>query len=497
MNHDVFVSYSSKDKGVADFVVASLEGEGIRCWYAPRDIPPGGDWGNEIVAAINEASVFLLIFSGNANKSHRVLDELNLAISKEIVVLPFRIENLDPVGAMQLHLSTRHWLDAFQPSWKQYTEKLTETISAVLSGNTETLASLPSQGDREVAKRIKTRKGGWTRWLVPVVIVILLGLAAFIFGPKLWDSLMTSILPPVATTETLQIIETDEPVTPSPAVAALGSEENPIVMMYVPLEDAEFTEIDAASEEIVQSFAQENPGLRMKLLPTYNMESIKDALCNGDAQIGILDAFTYLDLSQEGCPAEARLVWSAYEDIKWGGEFLAWASNPSIQSISDLGGKVLCIPDRSSISAWVLPSLEIKAVLGDPEMVLGGIFETGSHNDVVNALYNGECDAGVAYYDVRESMVSEIPNIMENLVIIEKTTFVPQANITIANELDSTTIDKLESFFISLSMENPNLAKISGFLDETVTQKLVEVNDYYYTDLRDLFRRAGEDPSNY
>src|SRR5713101_8280389 len=50
MAHDVFISYSSKDKPVADAVCAGLEGRGIRCWAAPRDILPGSDWGAAIQA---------------------------------------------------------------------------------------------------------------------------------------------------------------------------------------------------------------------------------------------------------------------------------------------------------------------------------------------------------------------------------------------------------------------------------------------------------------
>lgn len=45
MAHDVFVSYSNKDKPVADAVIAGLENKGIRCWVAPRDITPGSSWG--------------------------------------------------------------------------------------------------------------------------------------------------------------------------------------------------------------------------------------------------------------------------------------------------------------------------------------------------------------------------------------------------------------------------------------------------------------------
>ena len=38
MAHDVFISYSRKDKPVADGVVARLENKGIRCWIVQRNI---------------------------------------------------------------------------------------------------------------------------------------------------------------------------------------------------------------------------------------------------------------------------------------------------------------------------------------------------------------------------------------------------------------------------------------------------------------------------
>ncbi|MGD8821855.1 MAG: toll/interleukin-1 receptor domain-containing protein [Anaerolineales bacterium] len=132
MTHDVFVSYSSKDKSITDSIVATMEQNNIRCWYAPRDIKPSEDWGSAISKAIEESKIFLIIFSGNANHSRRVLDETNLAIAQELTILPFRIEKLEPDGAMRLHLSSRHWLDAYDPSWQSHIKKLINTISSYL-----------------------------------------------------------------------------------------------------------------------------------------------------------------------------------------------------------------------------------------------------------------------------------------------------------------------------------------------------------------------------
>jgi branched-chain amino acid transport system substrate-binding protein len=132
MSYDVFVSYSSKDKIIADSIVAAMENNHVRCWYAPRDIQASEDWGKAITNGILKSRVFLIIFSGNANQSQRVLDELNFAISKELIILPFRIENLEPDGAMGLHLSSRHWLDAYDPSWESHIVKLIKNVSVIL-----------------------------------------------------------------------------------------------------------------------------------------------------------------------------------------------------------------------------------------------------------------------------------------------------------------------------------------------------------------------------
>ena len=65
MAHQVFISYSSKDKPVADAVCAGLEARGIRCWIAPRDIVPGLEWRAAPVDGISGEKVMVLIFSGN------------------------------------------------------------------------------------------------------------------------------------------------------------------------------------------------------------------------------------------------------------------------------------------------------------------------------------------------------------------------------------------------------------------------------------------------
>jgi len=125
---DVFVSYSSKEKAIADAVVAAHEKAGIRCWYAPRDIGPGADWADSITKAIHDCSIMVLVFSKEANRSQRVIDEVNYAINQEKALLPFRVESSNPTGALSLHLSSRHWLDAYEPGWEDHIERLVKSV---------------------------------------------------------------------------------------------------------------------------------------------------------------------------------------------------------------------------------------------------------------------------------------------------------------------------------------------------------------------------------
>ena len=128
MAHDVFISYSSKDKPVADAVCAGLEGRGIRCWTAPRDILPGMDWGAAIIDAITGSKVMVLIFSGNANASPQIKREVERAVAKGVKVLPFRIEDVPMSKGLEYFISTPHWLDALTQPLEGHIAKLAETV---------------------------------------------------------------------------------------------------------------------------------------------------------------------------------------------------------------------------------------------------------------------------------------------------------------------------------------------------------------------------------
>lgn len=132
MAHDVFISHATEDKVIADAVCATLEQQNIRCWIAPRDIPPGSDWGEAIVNGIKHAKVFVLVFSRQANTSPHIPREVERAVSRGLPVIPLRIENVVPEGSLEYNLASVHWLDALTPPVEAHIRRLVETIRALL-----------------------------------------------------------------------------------------------------------------------------------------------------------------------------------------------------------------------------------------------------------------------------------------------------------------------------------------------------------------------------
>src|SRR5271163_3472073 len=132
MAPDVFISHSSADKQMADTICAHLESKGISCWIAPRNILPGEEWGDSILRGIQGCRIMVLIFSKSANDSGPVRSEVDRAVNARKVLIPFRIENVAPTGAMEFHIGRRHWLDAYTPPLERHLELLARAVLDII-----------------------------------------------------------------------------------------------------------------------------------------------------------------------------------------------------------------------------------------------------------------------------------------------------------------------------------------------------------------------------
>jgi len=198
MAHDVFVSYSAKDKLVADAIVARLEQDSIRCWIASRDIAPGTSWGDAIVNAIAGSRIMVLVLSANSNRSRQVVREVQRAVADEVIILPFRIENIDPTGAMAYFLGTEHWLDALTPPIERHLERLRTTIAALVSGDPVSRDDL----DTPPSVIAKHRRRAWLPYAVGAAATVAAVAVTLLLMSGGAETAETSSADPVSTTAT-------------------------------------------------------------------------------------------------------------------------------------------------------------------------------------------------------------------------------------------------------------------------------------------------------
>jgi Tfp pilus assembly protein PilF len=183
MAHDVFISHSSKDKLTADAACAVLEGQGIRCWIAPRDITPGADWSASIIDAIGEVKVFVLLFSQHANTSHQIQREVELAVSRGIPILPVRLERVSPSRSLGFFISTQHWLDAFSPPLQRHLAYLAQIVRSLLDGTPmEPVLPQPTPAPPAAPSRLRLWQIGGVA--VAALAVVLVGWRLFSPAPR-------------------------------------------------------------------------------------------------------------------------------------------------------------------------------------------------------------------------------------------------------------------------------------------------------------------------
>jgi hypothetical protein len=96
--YSCFISFSTQDQQFANKIHRDLQDEGVRCWFAPHDLPVGAATADEIDYQISRLDKLLIIISNKALASQWVEDEVFKAYAEERrrktpVLVPIRLDN--------------------------------------------------------------------------------------------------------------------------------------------------------------------------------------------------------------------------------------------------------------------------------------------------------------------------------------------------------------------------------------------------------------------
>jgi phosphonate transport system substrate-binding protein len=178
--------------------------------------------------------------------------------------------------------------------------------------------------------------------------------------------------------------------TATEAPPELGTEGNPIKVLFVPSVDVDFM---IESGDLIGQALNEATGLFFDVsVPTSYAATIEEMCASTDDTIGFIPAMGYA-LANSLCGVEPGLASVRYGWNVYWTEFIV-ARDSDYQTLADLEGAKWAYPDAGSTSGYLYP----QAIFANDGITVGESVEAGGHPQVVKAVYNGEADFGTCYF---------------------------------------------------------------------------------------------------
>jgi phosphonate transport system substrate-binding protein len=263
----------------------------------------------------------------------------------------------------------------------------------------------------------------------------------------------------------------------------LGTEENPIVMSFVPSGDTQ--DIIASGDTLAQMLA-ERTGLTVQSNVGTDFSSVREAMCAGQAHIGWLNTFNYV-MANEQCGVDAALATSRFGTTTYAGQIIVRADS-GIETLEDLRGKVMCWVDPASTSGYIIPRIMLAANGIDPDTDFSQTIEAGSHNNVVTQVYNGDCDAGATFSDARTGIEEEFPDVLEQVAVLATTADIPNDSVSFIQDFPEDMRAEVVAALLDIAGSPEGQEALNTLYN---IEGLVESDNSFYDTFRADLSRAG------
>ncbi|MBN1381443.1 MAG: phosphate/phosphite/phosphonate ABC transporter substrate-binding protein [Deltaproteobacteria bacterium] len=269
----------------------------------------------------------------------------------------------------------------------------------------------------------------------------------------------------------------------SSGTAKLGTEKNPIIMSFVPSGDTQ--EIVVGGDAIAKMITAIT-GLIVKANVGTDFAAVREAMGSGKSHIGWLNTFNYV-LAHEKYGIDVGLVAIRFGQTTYRGQIVVGAKS-GIKVLTDLKGKTVCWVDPNSTSGYIVPRITLKANGVDPDRDFRKTIEAGSHNNVIIAVYKGNCDAGATYADARGTIEKDYPDVKTKVSVLAITPDIPNDNVAFAKDLPKDLRDKITKALLEIAASDEGKAAM-----KTAYQiaGLEPCEDAFYDGFRVQLGKAG------
>ncbi len=265
--------------------------------------------------------------------------------------------------------------------------------------------------------------------------------------------------------------------------AVTAQSSNTIVWAFVPSENSQAV-LDSA--EALAKLVSEKTNLNIKTFVATEYAGVVEAMCNGQAQMGALNTFSYILASSRKC-ADVGLVSVRNNSTSYRGQIITLADS-GIKKLEDLKGKTFCRPDQLSTSGWIIPSILLKANKIDPATDLKQVVDVGGHDAVVENVYNKNCDAGATFDDARANVEKKYPDVRDKVVVIAYSAAIPNDTVSFVPSMDAKQRETIVKALLDIAADKANADMLRKVYNWT---GLAEAKDAFFDDFRQSLDAAG------
>jgi len=183
---------------------------------------------------------------------------------------------------------------------------------------------------------------------------------------------------------------TEDMTTTTGETTEIGSEANPIQVLFVPSVSQE--EI-LAGGEVLQETLEAETGLHFEVsVPTSYAAVLEEMCASPENTMGFIPAQAYV-LGSDKCGIAVALKSLRFGYTEYWTQFIV-ARDSEYETLEDLNGAIWAYPDTTSTSGFLVPSGMFESMEIEP----GEVAEVGSHDSAVQAVYDGSADFGTTFF---------------------------------------------------------------------------------------------------
>jgi len=271
----------------------------------------------------------------------------------------------------------------------------------------------------------------------------------------------------------------------------LGSEGNPIKVFFTPSVDAKV--IDANSK-VMKDWLEKNTPYKYEIHVPQSFIAVVEAFGAKRADVAALNSFGYY-LAHKKYAAEARLTVIRFGLPTYRSEILA--KKGRFKTLKDLNSKKMAFVDPASMSGYILPM----KFLADEGSKPGETVFAMKHDNVVSMIYQGQADAGAAFYsppdakdgiqDARRLVKTQYPDVEDKVEILALTGEIPNDPITFRADMPEEMKKAVAEAFLKMVQTDEGKAAFKNMYGVT---ELKAATDRDYDGLRAMVDAAKINP---